>query len=57
MQMHVYQRTQVYESRMLTLAKVNGVDIAEEEAEKTARDLNKAVWQETVKVRRATLPP
>ena len=57
MQMHVYQRTQVYESRMLTLAKDNGVDIAEEEAEKTARDLNKAVWQETVKVRRATLPP
>ena len=57
MQMHVYQRTQVYESRMLTLAERHGVLIAEEQAEKTVRNLNETVWQQTVKVRRATLPP
>ena len=63
MQLHVYQRTQVYESRMLALAELRGADIGKaeiaiEKEEKTIRNLQKPIWQKTVEVRRpSTFPP
>ena len=63
MMMHENQYTQMYENRMLALARQHGDDIIagaqidREEAGNTVRDLRKPDWKQIWKVRRAILLP